>query len=302
MADELFDRRAIVQMDTIKVTGLRVAFNIEKDAEPEPNPAEISVWNMAKKTRTKMLDRTIPLILQAGYVDNIEQIFIGDIRPNGVSTVRDGGDWITTFKAGDGDNAHKARIQESFAKGAKPKDVLKKIMEKVEEHLSGNKSLAAKLADKVADAIKAGKQGGIDAVLSEFFGGTTVSGSAVKEVERLLKGFGYGYSIQDGHQQVVEDGSYTDDDPVLLTPDTGLIGTPEPGSDLEIKNAVGKVIRTRKITKFRSLLQPRLKPLHRAKIKTPVSKYDGIYVINKVNFNGDTHGQNWYADCEGWPL
>ena len=236
MANELFDRRAIVQMDTVKVEGLRIAFDIEKDAEPEPNPAEISVWNLAKKTRAKMLDRIIPLILQAGYVDNIEQIFIGDIRPGGVTTVRSEGDWITTFKAGDGDNAHKARIQESFAKGAKPKDVFRKVMEKIEEHLSGNKSLAAKIADKIADAIEAGKKGGLDAVLDEFFGGTIVSGNAIKEISQLLKSFGYGYSIQDGHQQVVEDGKWTDEDPVLLTPDTGLIGSPEPGSEIEIKN------------------------------------------------------------------
>lgn len=303
MGDELFNRRAVVQMDAIKVEGLRISFNIEKDAAPEPNPANISVWNMARKTRAAMLDHTVPLVLQAGYVDNIEQLFVGDIRPDGINTVREGEDWITSFKAGDGANARrKARTQESFAKGTKPKAVIKKLMETVEEHLSGNKSVAAKLADKVAAAIQAGNKGGLDAVIDEFFGGTTTSGSAVKDLERILKGFGHGYSIQDGHQQVVEDGSYTDEDPVLLTPKTGLIGSPEPGSEVEIKNKAGKVIRTYRLTKFRSLLQPGLKPLRRAKIEAAASGYNGMYVVRKVTFDGDTHGLNWYADCEARPL
>jgi len=171
----LFGRRAVLQIGTVEVDGLRVSFKVEKDNKPEPNKSEVSVWNLSRDTRAKMLNQTaylgpvqvqsVTLSLQVGYGNDIELIFVGDIMRDGITTVRDGGDWVTTFKSGDGADAFRsARIQESFAKGAKIADVFKRLTES--------------LGVGMGNALEKIKKGDFKGGLTEFFGGTVWSGQS----------------------------------------------------------------------------------------------------------------------------
>jgi len=272
----LFGRRVVLQMGAIEVDGLRISFKVEKDNKPEPNKAEISVWNLSRETRANIVaSESVPIAIQVGYGEDIEQIFIGDIMRDGITTTRDGGDWVTTFKAGDGADAYRsARIQESFAKGAKIEKVLKKLSES--------------LGVGMGNALDKIKQGDIKGGLTEFFGGTVLSGQSSVELTRMLDSLDMEWSIQDGQLQIVEKGLWNDEAVVVLTPETGLIGSPEPGNRKKDKPA---------ITKFRSLLQPGIKPLRRVQVKS--ESVDGIFVVSKVLHTGDIAGQDWYSDCEG---
>jgi hypothetical protein len=267
---DLFGRVAWLQMGTIAVHNLRVSFIIDKSAEQEPNTAEISVWNLAGNTRA-LLKKQIPLYVKlvAGYDGNESQLFEGDIAPDGISSVKDGVDWVTTFRAADGLEAHRtARIQESFAKGTSIIPVITK--------------LAQSMGVGIGNAIEKVSQGDVSGAFTTLFNGTVVSGSVPKELERLLASTGYTYSIQDGQLQIVEKGGQILLQAVHLTPDTGLIGSPEPGKD--------------GFTKFRSLLQPKLTPRHQVQLET--ASLNGVYVLHRVQHNGDTHGPNWFSDCE----
>lgn len=267
---DLFGRVASLQMGAILVTGLRVSFIIDKSAEQEPNTAEIAVWNLAASTRAALKEQ-IPLYLKltAGYVGNDPQIFEGDIAPSGISSVKDGNNWVTSFKAADGLEAYRtARIQESFKKGTALIPVVTKLV----------KSMGIGLGN----AIEKLKQGDTKGALTEFVEGVTLSGSVPKELGRLLESSGYTWSAQDGQLQIVEKDGHIVREVPHLTPDTGLIGSPEPGKD--------------KFTKFRSLLQPKLIPKHQVQIET--SSYNGLYTLHRVRHNGDTHGANWFSDCE----
>ena len=51
---ELFDRQVSLQLDTVVADQLRVVFKIEKDTKPEPNKAEISVYNLNDESRAKV--------------------------------------------------------------------------------------------------------------------------------------------------------------------------------------------------------------------------------------------------------
>lgn len=215
---ELFNRRAVLQMGTLRVEGLRIAFKIEKDDEPEPNAGEISVWNLSRHTRARLAEQTLPVILEAGLGEDIAQVFSGDIRPRGISSGRDGPDWVTTLRAGDGTEAfRKARIQKSLKKGAKLKDGLVVLLKS--------------FGDGAKAAIKKAVAGDFDGALEEFVDGAVFSGASGKELERLLAANGYTYSIQDGQVQVVEKDGVTPEQAILLTPDTGLVGSPEPGKE-----------------------------------------------------------------------
>lgn len=271
---DLFGRVASLQMGTVLVRGLRVSFIIDKSAEQEPNTAEIAVWNLAASTRA-LLKEQIPLYLKltAGYVGNDSQIFEGDIAPDGISSVKDGNNWVTSFNAADGLEAYRtARIQHSFKKGTALVPVVKK--------------LAKSMGIGIGNAIEKLQQGDTKGALTEFVNGTTLSGSVPKELSRLLESTGYTWTIQDGQLQIVEKGGRIIREVPHLTPDTGLIGSPEPGKD--------------KFTKFRSLLQPKLVPMHQVQLETPRTgtNYNGIYVLQRVRHNGDTHGDSWFSDCE----
>jgi hypothetical protein len=270
MMGDLFGRVAWLQMGTIEVHNLRVSFIIDKSDEPEPNTAEIAVWNLARNTKA-LLKTQIPLYVKlvAGYDGNESQLFEGDINPDGISSVKDNVDWVTTFRAGDGLEAYRsARIQESFKKGTNIITIIKK--------------LANSMGVGLGNAIEKISQGDVSGALTEMVEGATISGPVPREFDRLLASIGYTYSIQDGQLQIIEKGGQILRQVAHLTPDTGLIGSPEPGAD--------------GFTKFRSLLQPKLVPSHQVKLET--SSYNGLYVLRKIRHNGDTHGANWFSDCE----
>jgi len=269
MGINLFGRRAVLTVGTTQIDGLRVVFKINQSDKPEPNGSEISVYNLSETTRGKIQDQTLPVILEAGYEDNIAQIFSGDIRKDGVSSARSGPDWITTFKSLDGGQAFiESRIQESFKAGTKLGPVLKK--------------LAKSAGVGIGNALTKLAAGDPTGALTEFTEGVTLSGRNSREMERLFRSVGYDYSVQDGQLQVTNIGQATDQTAVLLSAATGLIGSPEPGA--------------KGLTKIRSLLQPIIRP--RRKLQLSTVELQGFYVARRVLHTGDTHGQSWYSEIE----
>jgi len=273
---ELFNRRAIVYLgaeqgtlNRVKIEGLRVSFKVIKTDEPEPNDSEISVWNLAESTRGRIKDRTLPVSLEAGYGKNLALIFSGDIDPKGVSSRREGPDWITTFKASDSGEAFRtARIQESISAGAKLGPVLKKM--------------AQSLGVKTGNSIEKLKQGDLNGAFDTFFSGVTLSGPAFKESQRLLKSSGWDMQIHNGELEVTASNQPLDLPVVLLTSSTGLIGSPEPGD--------------KGVIRFDSLLNPEIGPRRKVDLKSKT--ISGLYMVKKVTLIGDTDGQQWYSQAE----
>ena len=106
------------------------------------------------------------------------------------------------------------------------------------------------------------------------------------------------WSIQDGKVQLVPAAGYLPGEAVVLTAETGLIGTLE---------------QTQEGITLRCLLNPRLRiggrvkldnesvkraqtPLKMAATWPPRLDDDGLYRIIKAEFVGDTHGNDWYAN------
>ena len=273
MGIELFGRRAVLTVGAVQIDGLRIAFKIAQSDKPEPNSSEITIHNLSEDTRGQIQNRELTVVLEAGYGDDIAQIFYGDIRKDGISTKRSGTDWVTTIKSLDGGEAYaNARIQESFAAGTKLVPVLKK--------------LARRTGVGLGNAIKKLSSGDASGALTEFFDGVTLSGRSSKEMDRILRSAGYDYSVQDGQLQVTSIGDATDQTAVLLSASTGLIGSPEPGA--------------KGLTKFKSLLQPTIRP--RRKVRLETEQLSGFYVVRRVMHTGDTFGEPWYSEIEATQL
>jgi len=250
--------------------GLRVRFKVKKSREKEPNTAEIIITNLAKTTRDGLGTKGSKVLLEAGYAGTgINRIFLGDART--IDHVREGADWSTVLRCGDGERGYRfARASESFAAGTQAADVLR--------YLGAQLGLDKGNVDQEAAAINV-----------RFDQGYVVWGAAQAELDRLLGSIGYGYSIQDGVLQVLQtDASLTGVAIPEITPDTGLVGSPQMGTP-EKAGAPA-------LLKFKSLLTP-TRPGGRVYLRS--ERYKGQLVVKKCEYSGDTHGGDWYTTIEG---
>ena len=258
-----------VTRDELVVTDLRVAFNIKKTDGKEPNTAEIVVTNLNPDHRGLVQKKGLKVTLEAGYQDTgLSRIFRGDART--VDPVRNGPDWDTTIKCGDGERGYQnARVNESFAPGTGAGDVL--------NYMASASGLQV---------------GNVPSVLlnitTTFDQGYVVSGAWKHEMQRLMRAIGYQYSVQNETLQVLLPGQSTNAEIPLISPTSGLVGSPEFGTP----EKKGKPA----LIKFRSLLQPSTPG---ALVHLRSAKYDGEVYVKKVTMSGDTYGGEWYTDFEG---
>ena len=261
-----------ISVNTIEITQMRVQFKVEKSLGKDPNKAEVSISNLSAESRCKLSKtKNGKFILQAGYVQGTGQLFIGDIRQ--VDHIQDGPSWYTRLTSGDGERSFRfARVKESFKAGTPVADVISKLAT-ASGLATGNLSLA------------------LTGLTTQYVNGYTSFGSVARELTRVLNSVGLDWSIQDGELQFLR----TDQDVGLLipdlTPDTGLIGSPEFNYDEKSKGF---------LLKAKCLLQPRIKPGGRVHITS--ERYKGDVKVKKVVHTGDTHGQEWYSELEALPI
>jgi hypothetical protein len=255
----------------IRVEGLRATFKAVHTSGSEPNELTLSVYNLSERTRKAIGDKGTRVILEAGYVQTFAQIFTGDIRV--ADHVRDGPNIVTKIQAGDADRAiNFARIGESFRAGTPLPAIVQK--------------LASVMGVDPGNAVdQAGQLG------REFVSGWTSHGRAVEEMDRLLSGTGYGWSVQDNRMQLLAEGETTRAQAVLLSEKTGLIGSPEHGSGKD-KSKAG-------FLKVKSLLMPILRPGVRIRLEA-MNQTGDLRAVN-VAHTGDTEGQDWYSEVEAVP-
>lgn len=255
--------------DQTDVPGLRVAFSIAKTDKKEPNTSQITVTNLSDSRRKSLQKVGVKILLEAGYKElGVTKFFSGDVRT--IDHVRNGADWDTTFKLGDGERAWKyARVNESFAAGTRAADALTTIAKKVGLQV-GNLSQQANLVNAIFDQ------------------GWAACGSASRAFDQIVRSIGKTWSIQDDTLQILDPFGTVDLPVPVISVDSGLIGSPEMGTP----PAKGKPA----MLKFTSLLIP-VKP--GAKVKLESERYNGYIRIHKVNFIGDTAGGDWFSHMEG---
>lgn len=256
--------------DEPSAPGLRIRFKVKKSREKEPNTAEILVTNLSPTRRQSLQVKGVKVLLEAGYAaTGLSRLFAGDART--IDHLREGPDWSTSMKCGDGERGFRfARANESFSPGNTAADVLKYL----------GKQLGLDQGNVAQEAAK---------ILTRFDQGYVVWGPAQQALDRLLTSIGFGYSIQDGAIQVLATDAVIQGVAIPeISPDTGLIGSPEMG----VPEKAGQPA----LCKFKCLLTP-TRP--GALVKLRSERYNGQLSVKKCEFEGDTAGGPWYTTIEG---
>ena len=240
------------------LTGLRVIFDIDKTNEANPNRADVGIYNVNENTKGILEAKNTKVFLDAGYGDDLQTIFVGNVTK--VTHDNRSPDILTKLELGDGDNAFRnGRIEEGFPPGTSTSHLFDKLIE--------------------ASGLGRGAVKGIPDV--NYANGIVLSGSVRHNLNELCKKSDLEWSIQDEAIQVLPKKQFNLDSIALLTPETGLIGSPS---------------KTKKGIEFTSLLQAKLRPGGKVKIES--RDYNGIFKLRKVNHKGDTHENDFQSVCE----
>jgi hypothetical protein len=260
--------------------GLRIAFSVSRDEKRTPNNAEIRVWNMSPRDRAALSKaESVSVSLEAGYVDDVGQIFLGDLRSVRHSHEQNG-DIITTVCGGDGEaNLRAARINRTFPAGTPVSAVLKGLASAL--GLAPGNSAAAAAALGTARLGKA----------------RTLSGLCYDELEAFCRTQGLRWSVQDSALQVRTEGL-----PVLPTTgpllrnDSGLIGHLE----VERNAKVGKDGKARgTIVSGTCLLRADIIPGVAFRVEGP--EFQGNLVSTQTQHTGDSGTPEWFCHFSGRP-
>jgi hypothetical protein len=259
----LFDRVVELTVGNTTITGLDIAFEIEKDESTEPNPCHIDIFNLSPENRAILskYDR-VPVVLKAGFKEQIGVIFKGDmVRCN---HVKEKASWKTTLACGDGAMAIATkRTNKSYAKGTSVKTVVE--------------DLAKQMGMDPGHALSQLTE--MNTALSRSY---MISGNPMAEVTRLLSNENILTSVQNGVLQIRKRDQPLQKEALLLNAETGLIASPE----ISFKK---KVI-------IKALLMPGLNPGRILQIDSAMFK--GLVTIEKVRFMGATFGNDWEAEMD----
>ena len=260
----LYLREAFLTVGT-KQFKTRIAFEIKKDDESDPNKAKISIYNLSADSRSYLENTDEQMRLEAGYQGDIGIIFWGDIADKGVKHERKGGDIITTLQCGDGlTELQSAHIECSFKEGSTCQQIVDEALAKIGLHI----------------AVKSGD------LSKQYVNGKSFSGTVKKLLDQITKYCGLTWNTQNNSVQIYpSDGSATQY-AVLLNAGTGLIGMPS-----KTENGI----------MARSLLNYRLNPGGRFKLETKdgMKTGSGEYKIVSVKHVGDTQEGDYYTEVEG---
>lgn len=292
---ELFDREFVISASGIRIASrflderknenvLKVEFQIERNLKKDPSRANISIYNLTEENRALFQTFDTLIEIEAGYRDNVSQIFSGTI--DFASSTLDGRDWVTTVQAGDGTKQFKeARVKTSLRGPVGIQRVIKSISRAL-GYKPGNLQQQLDLGPLPRPKPPAGSKA---KVTKRFFPkGVTLSGKAETLFTKYVQAFGLQWSVQDGSYLLLGPKETIGTNIIVLRPDTGLIGSPQAGE--------------KGFVNLRCLMQPELLPARQIRIEAANDVVNGDYRIERSVFKGDTWGSDWYVDVEASPL
>lgn len=257
----------------IEIDKLRVQFKIEKTTDKEPNTCELTITNLAEGTRANLCKKPLIVRVDAGWEEDggARHLFGGDLR-YGYSK-RDGTDWSTILQLGDSSRAFQnARVNRSYAAGTSVLVALREAARSMGVGLPKN-------VEADADLQRA------------FSAGVQLHGPAADELARLLAPYGYSFSFQDGRLQILKDDEVFATRALVISQDTGLLGSPEFGAPSKDGKPPTLTIRT--------LLYPQVTPGGMLSVQS--ESINGIFRAERVTHNGDSHGDDWCTEIECKP-
>jgi hypothetical protein len=246
---------------------LRFAFSVDKSTSQNPKKTDIAIYNLSLEHR-KQLQKQLPVILSAGYADISSIIFQGTIDV--INHIREEASWVSKLSCLDSAQQYNStRISKTYAKGTPTKQLLM--------------DAAASLGVGIGNTLQAIAGVSARKQFDSFLRGVSISGPAANVLDSYASSYGFNWSIQDGQLQFTQKPGTATKEPVFsITPQSGLIGTPEYGENGTIK--------------FRCLLNSELHAGRQISLTSP--HISGFFTLEKVRHSGDTWGADWISDVE----
>ncbi len=258
---------AIERASGIEVSNLDCTFKVKKNLLPKANICELKLFNLSKSSR-HALETPARLVvrLEAGYVGAVGQLYLGEIRSAHSSRV--GPDIVTEVETGDSEkDLQTSHINLSIGPKVPINVALAAIAREFKNVGLGNVAVVgARLAAKG---------------IAPFGPGSAIFGSAAQAMTDICLSADLEWSIQDGVIQILDRGKAQEGLATLLSPSTGLVGSP--------------TIDHKGIVSFKALLQPNLRPGYKIAFDTFSFKIAQGYRIEEIEYSGDTASTEWYA-------
>lgn len=264
--------KAYVYDDTFKIT-----FSVQRVADATiPDKATIRIYNPLMNDVIESIESAY-ILIESGYSGKTGVIYKGDV--SSASFFREENDFVLEITAGDGEEANKKQEQRSYAKGTPQSKIILDIAKNL------RLDFAAGLEKKINSVFTDKKKGK-----------TIIKGiRSVQKLAELLKEKDYIPCITNNVLDIAETLKPTQDPAIVLTSETGLLDNPV---RKKIKRKINKTEeRLVDSVAFKALLIPGLFPKRQIKIDSEL--FSSYYVIESINFLGDTRGDDWFAEGEG---
>ena len=271
-----------VQVGTLRISpglpgrSLTCQFEIAKSTEREPNRCTLKIANLAQRNRDALQQADDPQIeIRAGYVGLSDIIFVGNARD--IWSYRDGVDTWTEIESEDGGTAYRrtTTIQRLFHAGTTVSTVIEACAEAMGVGLGNTREVAA------GAELESGG--------NNYPSGTTVSGVAWRQLNRVCRSASLRWSVQNGVLQLRAAGRPAETVLApLLTPSTGLLDSPTRGA---------RDARTGRVSyQAKALINPGLYPGRVVRIES--REVNANLMIKRADYQGDTTGDDWFVDME----
>lgn len=281
-----------------ELANLRHAFSIQKGSVRTPNKCTLKVWNTNDNTHQLLSTTGGILILKAGYLEDIGAmtLFTGTVS-RGLKR-REGPDWVSDVELRDGFLEFRdIKVSVSFSPGASALAVIQNLAQQFQLPV---RTLPDGIVDK------------------QFAQGFYHVGKLREAMTKACRYLNLDWSIQNQQLQIARKGQPYSKKAYLLSPQTGMIESPQLEKKTMTEKAAAKdgiylgqpgVVATYRRNKkgvyerrlevqgirVRSLLQPLMEPGGYVQIKS--KEFDGkFFRIEKLTHTGDTHQAEWFTN------
>lgn len=289
----LFDRvyRLLVgkkgESKGLEITELRIQFDIEKTAKKNPNKNSIKIYNLTKTTREELEKPDTRCLLYAGYKDGDGALLLFSGAVTFAWSKYDLPEVVTEFELGDGaPEIRDTTISVGYDKGIKSTQILNDVSKQMGTPLT----LPSDAPERV------------------WANGLSYYGSARTLLDKVTKGTGLEWSIQNGNLQVIKSGMVTTRQGIVLSANSGLIGSPERNrkakeGTADVKDTSKKKVKVSTLAQHhdgwstKSLLMPTINPGDRVKLES--RSVNGVFRVQEVKHHGDSDaGGDWQTELK----
>lgn len=297
MSDNLLFKRkfslfVIKDENVLDLSEMHCKFKTEQADTETPNNANVRIYNLSDKTIQAVKEFT-RVVIQAGYESNFGVIFDGTIKQFGLGRENATDTYLDIFAA-DGDLAYNfALVNNTLRPGASQSEQLQAALDAMGE---SGVYLGYRTGDVGVSILPRGK--------TSFALGRNVI-RTYAQTNRMS------WSIQNGKINIIPLDGYKPGDIPDINATSGLIGQPQQTANgivfktlLNPALKIGQAIRINN-DDINQLIKQEKNPFpipynqRTGTLNLAKTSSDGLYRLLVTEYEGDTRGQAWYADCVG---